>query len=101
MKLTKRNLQVLDLVLKERKNREIAAALFISVRAVEKQRSRIYQATGTNTLAGLIYYCMQNELCLPPPPPPFTSPGTTAFKLITQIKKICLHLTKKNKPFLL
>ncbi len=53
--LTKREQEVLvDLVLTEKKNQQIADDLGISRRQLQTHISRIYKKTGTTTRAGLV-----------------------------------------------
>lgn len=52
--LTKREQQILDLILNEYTSCEIASELGISQRTVETHRKNINHKTGTKTLVGLV-----------------------------------------------
>ena len=60
--LTKRELQVLDLILKQYSNNEIADELFISVRTVEAHKRRLLEKTDSRNLVGLTLYAVKNGL---------------------------------------
>ncbi|WP_109831315.1 response regulator transcription factor [Reichenbachiella versicolor] len=60
--LTKRELQVLELVLKEKNNGEIAEELFISLRTVETHKHNIMEKTGAKNIAGLVKYALKEKL---------------------------------------
>jgi len=53
-RLTRREQQVLNLVLQELTSREIAAQLFISERTVETHRKNIWRKSGAKTMIGLL-----------------------------------------------
>ncbi|MEQ9423344.1 MAG: LuxR C-terminal-related transcriptional regulator [Cyclobacteriaceae bacterium] len=52
--LTKREHEILDLILREQTSVEIADALGISLRTVETHRKNINHKTGTKSLVGLV-----------------------------------------------
>jgi len=52
--ITKRELEVLQLIALGFSNQEIADKLFISLRTVTNHRASLYQKTGTNNTAGLL-----------------------------------------------
>jgi DNA-binding NarL/FixJ family response regulator len=54
IRLTKRELEVLQEAVKERTNKEIAAALFISEKTVEIHKTNLYTKLGVKNLAGLV-----------------------------------------------
>ncbi len=56
IRLTGREQEVFDLLVKEYKNDKIASALHISHRTVETHRKNIMQKTNTHSLAGLIKF---------------------------------------------
>ncbi|HMZ49003.1 MAG TPA: response regulator transcription factor [Flavobacteriales bacterium] len=57
--LTKREVEVVKLILQERTNQEIAAALFISPPTVETHRKNIMHKLDVRNTAGLVKYAMQ------------------------------------------
>lgn len=54
IRLTKRELEVLQEAVNERTNKEIAAALFISEKTVEIHKTNLYAKLGVKNLAGLV-----------------------------------------------
>jgi DNA-binding NarL/FixJ family response regulator len=54
IRLTKRELEVLNEAVKERTNKEIAAALFITEKTVEIHKTNLYAKLGAKNLAGLV-----------------------------------------------
>jgi len=60
--ISKRELEVLNLVLKEFTNKEIAGQLFISTRTVETHKYNLLQKTNSRNIAGLFKFAVQNEL---------------------------------------
>lgn len=70
--LSKREREVLDLILDGRQTRAIAEALFISVKTVEFHRSRIHAKLGVASMAELFNLCVGRQLRRPaasqPPP---------------------------------
>jgi DNA-binding NarL/FixJ family response regulator len=60
--LSKRELEILYLVLKEYNNKEIAAKLFISSRTVETHKYNLLHKTNSKNIAGLFKFAIQNEL---------------------------------------
>lgn len=59
IRLSPREMEVLQLILNENTSREIAEKLFISKQTVDTHRQHIYEKTGTNTLVGLIKYALR------------------------------------------
>lgn len=60
--LSKREREVLDLILGGRQTRAIAEALFISVKTVEFHRSRIHAKLGVASMAELFNLCVGRQL---------------------------------------
>lgn len=58
-KLTRRQLQVLQLVAEGRTNKEIAAALKVSPKTVEKHRSALMEALNVHSVAGLVRFAVR------------------------------------------
>ncbi|MDP4764213.1 MAG: response regulator transcription factor [Salibacteraceae bacterium] len=62
MPLTERELEVLELVMKEFTNNEIADELFISPRTVDAHKRNLLEKTGSKNLAGLVMYAVHHSL---------------------------------------
>jgi DNA-binding NarL/FixJ family response regulator len=60
--LTTREKEVLQLILKEYSNKEIAEELFISLRTVEAHKRNLQMKTGSKNAAGLVMYALSNNL---------------------------------------
>ena len=60
--LTRREIEIINLIDKELSNKDIADKLFISERTVETHRKNIFRKTNTNSLIGLIKYAWQHKL---------------------------------------
>jgi DNA-binding NarL/FixJ family response regulator len=60
--LTKREKEVLDLIVKEYTNQEIAAALFLSLSTIEFHRTSMLQKLGVKNTAGLVRVAVQTGL---------------------------------------
>lgn len=60
--LTRRELEIIQLIEKEYSNKQIAEALFISERTVETHRKNIFRKTGTNSVIGLVKYAYEQKL---------------------------------------
>lgn len=60
--LSKRELEILNLVLKEFNNKEIAEKLFISNRTVETHKYNLLQKTNSKNIAGLFKFAVINDL---------------------------------------
>ncbi|WP_462251620.1 response regulator [Ekhidna sp.] len=60
--LTKRELEVLEQIFKEKSNQEIADDLFISLRTVETHKHNIMDKTGSKNLAGLVKFAIREKL---------------------------------------
>lgn len=60
--LTERELEVLELIVKEMTNQQIADKLFISIRTVDAHRRNLLQKTGAKNTAGLVTYAVKNNL---------------------------------------
>lgn len=62
IKLTPREHEILELILKEYSNQEIANELFISTRTVDAHKRNLLEKTKSKNLAGLIKYAYNNNL---------------------------------------
>ena len=62
VKLTKRELEVLQQISFGLTNREIGEKLFISIKTVINHRTNIMSKTGTNNTASLVRYAFKNKL---------------------------------------
>jgi PAS domain S-box-containing protein len=60
--LTKRELEIIKLIVKDYNNRQIADKLFISVRTVETHRKHIMEKLNAKSIIGLVQYAIQNNL---------------------------------------
>jgi two-component system response regulator NreC len=60
--LTKRELEILQLIALGHTNAEIAAQLYLSVRTVETHRAHIQHKLGRTTRAELVRYALDNGL---------------------------------------
>jgi DNA-binding NarL/FixJ family response regulator len=61
-RLTKRELQVLQLIADGKSTKEIAATLAISIKTVETHRAQIMEKLGIRSIAGLTKYCIREGL---------------------------------------
>jgi DNA-binding NarL/FixJ family response regulator len=61
-RLTKRELQVLQLIADGRSTKEIAATLEVSVKTIETHRKQIMDKLSIRTIAGLTKYCIREGL---------------------------------------
>ena len=62
VKLTPRENEILQLIIKEYSNQEIAGELFISTRTVDAHKRNLLEKTNSKNLAGLIKYAYQQNL---------------------------------------
>lgn len=60
--LTEREVEIIDLIVKELTTPQIAEKLFISPRTVDTHRKNIMQKTNSKTLVGLIKFAFRNQL---------------------------------------
>ncbi|MTI21563.1 response regulator transcription factor [Fulvivirga sp. RKSG066] len=60
--LTKRELEILDLIVKDLSNHEIAERLHISPRTVDTHKQNLLGKTHTNSVAGLVVFAIKNNL---------------------------------------
>lgn len=60
--ITDRELEILELIVKEHTNQEIAEKLYISSRTVDAHRRNLLQKTGARNTAGLVKYAFQHNL---------------------------------------
>lgn len=63
--ITDRELEILELIVQEFTNQEIAEKLFISSRTVDAHRRNLLQKTGARNTAGLVKYAFQHNLISP------------------------------------
>ena len=63
--ITDRELEILDLIVQEYTNQEIAEKLYISSRTVDAHRRNLLQKTGARNTAGLVKYAFQHNLVSP------------------------------------
>jgi len=61
-KLSKREMEILELVCKGNSNEEIAEKLFISKRTVENHKTNLIQKTDTGNTVNLVIYAYKNKL---------------------------------------
>ena len=61
-RLTRREVQVLQLIADGRSTKEIAAILEVSVKTIETHRKQIMDKLGIRTIAGLTKYCIREGL---------------------------------------
>jgi len=60
--LSKREKEVLKLIVKDMSNQQIADQLHISIRTVETHKQNLISKTGTNNVAGLVVFAIKNNL---------------------------------------
>lgn len=60
--LSKREKEVLQLIVKEFSNKEIAEKLFISIRTVEAHKRNLLDKTGAKNIAGLVMFAVERNL---------------------------------------
>lgn len=60
--LSKREIEVLELICQQYSTAEIAEALFITKRTVEGHRNNLFVKTGVKNVAGLVIYALQKQL---------------------------------------
>lgn len=60
--LTRREKEIIKLIVLEKTNAEIAAQLFISEHTVESHRKNIFRKTQAKSIVGLIKYAYENKL---------------------------------------
>lgn len=61
-RLSKREMEVLELICKGYSNQKIGERLFISDRTVERHRTNLYEKTGTQNSVNLVIYAFKNKL---------------------------------------
>lgn len=62
LQLTSREKQILDLLCKGLNNDQIAEAIFLSPKTIEKHKSSLFQKTGTFNTVNLVIYAFKNQL---------------------------------------
>lgn len=60
--LTEREVEVLELIVKQYTNQQIADELYISIRTVDAHRRNLLQKTGAQNTAGLVTYAIKHDL---------------------------------------
>ncbi|MBS1741727.1 MAG: response regulator transcription factor [Bacteroidetes bacterium] len=60
--LTKREIEILELICKEFSTEEIASRLFVSTRTIDGHRVNILAKTGCKNVAGLVVYAIRNGI---------------------------------------
>ena len=60
--LTKREIEILELICKELSTEEIASRLFVSTRTVDGHRVNILSKTGCKNVAGLVVYAIRHGI---------------------------------------
>ena len=60
--LTKREKEILKLIIQEYNNGEIAEKLFISIRTVDAHKRNMIEKTGSKNIAGLLVWAINNEV---------------------------------------
>ena len=63
--LTNREREIVQLLAEAKANKEIAAALCISVKTVETHRASIMRKLGINSIVALVHYAIRNNLVGP------------------------------------
>ena len=61
--LTSREIEILELIVNEFSNQEIAEKLFISIRTVDAHRRNLLNKTGAKNTAGLVKFAILNNIC--------------------------------------
>lgn len=61
-KFTRREREIMELLMQEKTTQEIADMLFISVNTVESHRASLLQKTGAKNIAGLVKVCIERGL---------------------------------------
>ena len=61
-RLTQRELQIIESIEKNLSNKEIAAALFISLHTVETHRKNIFRKTGSHSTLSLVKWAYENNI---------------------------------------
>lgn len=60
--LSERELQIIKMICKEMKSKEIADKLFINIRTVESHRKHIMDKTDAKNFIGVLLYALRNEI---------------------------------------
>jgi two-component system, NarL family, response regulator DegU len=60
--ISRREIEILQLICRELSNAEIAAKLFISVRTVDGHRNKLLQKAGCHNTAGLVLFAVKNNI---------------------------------------
>lgn len=62
LKLTRRELEILELISKGYSNAEIAEKLFISIRTVDTHKNNLIVKTGSKNIVSLLIYAIKNKI---------------------------------------
>jgi len=65
VKLTNREMEILQLVCQEKTTNEMAEELFLSPRTIEGHRNNLLEKTGAKNTAGLVIYAVKNKIVDP------------------------------------
>lgn len=65
VKLTNRELEILQLICQEKTTNEMADQLFLSPRTIEGHRNNLLEKTGVKNTAGLVIYAVKNKIVDP------------------------------------
>jgi two-component system, NarL family, response regulator NreC len=60
--LTRREIQILELICKEYSNMEIAEKLFLSINTIETHRKKLIYKLGVNNTVGLVKFALKNKI---------------------------------------
>lgn len=60
--LSKREIEILDLICKQKTAKEIGEILFITPKTVEGHKNNLFAKTGARNTAGLVVYAIQNKI---------------------------------------
>ena len=63
--LSKREVEVIQLICQQLTSQEIADRLFVSIKTIETHKSNIFLKTGVRNVAGLIMYSIQKGIVDP------------------------------------
>lgn len=63
VELTEKELEVIKLICQEKSTREIADAMFVSIRTIETHREKIMKKIRARNIAGIVMYAVKNNLC--------------------------------------
>lgn len=61
-KLSKKEIDIIKLICREKSNKEIASTLYLSIRTVEGHRERILEKINAKNSVGLVLYAIKNKI---------------------------------------